>query len=116
MAMKRRVYGEQFKRDSVDLVTEQGYGISEAARNLGINAHMLGRWKCQVQSPSPETGTSRDESSPEQVELKRLHKEIQRLRMEREILKKRWSSLRTSRIEIRLYRGTSADLARCRSV
>ena len=69
-------------------MTEQGYGISEAARNLGINAHMLGRWKRRMQSPSSQPGGSREESSPEQAELKRLHKEIQRLRMEREILKK----------------------------
>lgn len=93
MAMKRRVYTEQFKRDAVELVTEQGYGISEAARNLGINAHMLGRWKRRMQNPSTQPGGGRargsqEEASPEQAELKQLRKEIQRLRMEREILKK----------------------------
>ena len=45
MAEQRRNYGDEFKREAVRLVTEHGYGVSETARNLGINAHMLGRWK-----------------------------------------------------------------------
>ncbi|MBW1913943.1 MAG: transposase [Deltaproteobacteria bacterium] len=30
---------------AVKLVTEQGYKLSEAARNLGIHPGLLGRWK-----------------------------------------------------------------------
>jgi transposase len=45
---KRRQYTEEFKREAVRLVTDHGYGVSEAARNPGINATMLGRWKRQV--------------------------------------------------------------------
>ena len=33
---KRRNYTEDFKRDAVALVTEQGYKVSEAARSLSI--------------------------------------------------------------------------------
>jgi transposase len=35
-ARKRRDYTEDFKRDAVVLVTEQGYKPSEAARSLGV--------------------------------------------------------------------------------
>ena len=35
-------------REAVRLVTEQGYGVSETARNWGINAQMLGRWQRAV--------------------------------------------------------------------
>ncbi len=45
MNTKRRTFSEEFKRDAVKLVTEQGYRISEAARSLGIGANLLGRWK-----------------------------------------------------------------------
>jgi transposase-like protein len=44
-AEKRRNDTEECKREAIRLVTEQGYGGSETARNLGINAHLLGRWK-----------------------------------------------------------------------
>ncbi len=34
---KRRHYTREFKQEAVKLVLEQGYKISEAARNLGIS-------------------------------------------------------------------------------
>jgi transposase len=37
MGKTRKVYSKQFKLDAVKLVTDQGYKVSEAARNLGIN-------------------------------------------------------------------------------
>ena len=37
MTPKRKRYTKQFKIDAVKLVTEQGYKVSEAARNLGIH-------------------------------------------------------------------------------
>ena len=42
---KRREYTEDFKRDAVALVTEQGYKPSEAARSLGIRDNLVRRWK-----------------------------------------------------------------------
>jgi transposase InsO family protein len=38
---KRRNYTEDFKRDAVALVTEQGYKPSEAARSLGIGDNLV---------------------------------------------------------------------------
>jgi hypothetical protein len=35
MSEKRRQYTEEFKQDVVRLVTEHGYGATEAARNRG---------------------------------------------------------------------------------
>jgi transposase len=38
----RKNHTEEFRREAVRLVTEEGYKIAEAARSLGINANMLG--------------------------------------------------------------------------
>ncbi len=43
MTKKRKSYSKQFKLDAVKLVTEQGYNVSEAARNLGVDHNTLGR-------------------------------------------------------------------------
>jgi transposase len=40
----RRNYTEDFKRDAVALVTEQGYKPSEAARSLGVGDNLVRRW------------------------------------------------------------------------
>ncbi len=80
----RRKFSPEFKEDSVKLVTEQGYSIVEAARNLGINATMLGRWKREreyLDNSVPGNPFALKE------ELRRLRKENKQLRMEREILK-----------------------------
>jgi transposase len=42
---KRRNYTEDFKRDAVALVTEQGYKTAEAARSLGIRGNLIRRWR-----------------------------------------------------------------------
>jgi len=84
---RRRNYSNEFKDEAVKLVTEQGYSIAEAARNLGINANLLGRWKKEAEQPAGESTASGDMAAM-QAELKRLRKENKQLKMEREILKK----------------------------
>jgi transposase len=81
---KRRYYTEDFKRDAVTLVTDQGYKISEAARSLGIGASLLRRWRQEFDQGASAAGLSIDERE----ELKSLRKENRLLRMEKEILKK----------------------------
>ena len=81
---KRSSYTEDFKRQVVALVTEQGYKISEAARSLDIGANLLGRWRRQFE----EEATGVRLSGDEREEFKQLRKENRQLRMEKEILKK----------------------------
>jgi len=80
----RRKYTEDFKREAVALVTEQGYKASEAARSLDIGANLLRRWKREFEEEASGNRLSGDERE----ELKRLRKEVRQLRMEKEILKK----------------------------
>lgn len=88
MSKKRRQYTEEFKREAVRMVTERGYSVSETAQDLGIHTNMLGRWKRQANQSSNGAFSSNGHRTAEQEELARLRKEVKRLRMEREILKK----------------------------
>jgi transposase len=88
MTEKRQTYTAEFKREAVRLVTEHGYGVAEAARNLGINAHRLRRWKCQCEAQTKGVFSGKGRLSPDHAELYRLREEHKRLRMEREMLKK----------------------------
>jgi transposase len=80
----KRKYTEDFKREAVALVTEQGYSIAQAARSLDIGANMLGRWKREFEAQASVEALTQDERE----ELKRLRRENRELRMEKEILKK----------------------------
>jgi transposase len=88
MPDKRRTYTAGFKREAVHLVTEQGDTVAEAARNLGLNPHMLQRWKRELVDHEHDAFPGNGRVSPAQEELDRLQAENERLRMERDILKK----------------------------
>ena len=87
MKKKRRKFTNEFKEEAVKLVLEEGYPISEAARNLGIHANLLGRWKREYEDGGKD-GSDPGSSVAMKAELNRLRKENKRLKMEREILKK----------------------------
>jgi len=78
----RRKHSDEFKREAVKLITEGGYSVAEAARNLGVNENLLRTWKKKHELES-ETITE-----DERMEMARLRAENRRLRMERDILKK----------------------------
>lgn len=87
MPKKRKQYTQEFRESAVKLITEQGYHITEAALNLGINASMLGRWKREIES-GWSSGSASASGKDLQSEVTRLRKENHRLKLEREILKK----------------------------
>jgi len=88
MTEKGKHYSKQFKIDAVKLVTEQGYRVSEAARNLGLHHSSLRRWKKQLETDGSQAFPGKGHMTAQKEELHRLRKENKRLRMEREILKK----------------------------
>lgn len=84
MIQKRKHYSKQFKTDAVELITEQGFNVSEAARSLGIHHNSLRRWKRQLESDGNRAFPGKRNLIPEKEELNRLRKENKRLRMERD--------------------------------
>ncbi len=82
---KRRVYTAECKREAVRLVTDHGYGVSEAAHNLGINVTMLGRWKRHAEAQPNGNVGGNGGMSAEHAELLRLRNENKRWQMERDI-------------------------------
>ena len=83
--MPKRKFSREFKLSAVQLVTQQGYSIVQAARSLGIDPSNVRGWVASLGS-APEAAPTRAGSA--QAELRRLRKENARLLMEHEILKK----------------------------
>ena len=79
---KRRSFTEEFKKEAVKLVLEKGYGVTEAARSLGVTESSMRNWVCKYDPVI----SRKDEDL--KAEIKKLKKENDRLRIEREILKK----------------------------
>jgi transposase len=79
-----RKYTQEFKEEAVKLVLEQGYTQKEAGMSLGISPKNISTWVRKVGVKS----SLRPSVLQHENELKRLRKENQQLKMEREILKK----------------------------
>ena len=88
MSEKRRKYTQQFKIDAVLLARQDGMSIAQAARDLGIGEQMLGRWKLQYEQDGAQAFPGSGRLKPEDEELRKLRRELDTVRQERDILKK----------------------------
>lgn len=84
----RRTFTREFKADAVRLVTQKGHRLSQVARDLDLDPKLLRRWREALEQEGEEAFPGKGRLKPDEEELRRLHREIDRLREEREILKK----------------------------
>lgn len=78
-------YPQEFKLQAVRRCLEQERPIAEIARELGIHANLLYRWKAEYltqNEPDKLPGETPEE------EIRRLRRELERVRQERDFLKK----------------------------
>ena len=82
---RRRSFSKEFKLEAVRRVLEEDRGVSEVARELGISPGVLSHWKTDYLvefEPAKLPNESPDD------ELSRLRRELERVRQERDFLKK----------------------------
>jgi transposase len=84
----RKKYSKEFKLDAISLVLDQVYTRAEAAKNLGINTKILGRWINEHETDGGHAFRGNGKLTLEQEEIRHLKEENRRLKMEKEILKK----------------------------
>ena len=80
----RRKFDDEFKKEAVSLVTEQGYSVANAAQAVDVGENNLRRWLSKFESEADSDRLNSDE----RAELNRLRKENKKLLLEKEILKK----------------------------
>ena len=90
---RRRKFSPEFKAEAVRLVTTTDESLSTIARELGVTTTSLRHWTAAARSlrkwveaarPQPRVPLTEDE----RTELTRLRRELRRVEMERDILKK----------------------------
>lgn len=86
--MAKRTFTPEFKIEAVKLVRERGISVSQAARDLGIHLNVMRAWLKAVDKDPKQPFPGPGQQRPEQAEIERLKKEVARLKMERDILKK----------------------------
>ena len=90
---QRRSFTEDYKRQAVDLAASSGRSIGSVAKELGLRDSVLRRW-VEQRGAEPTAAARRPitqatvPSADHAAEIARLQRENERLRMERDILKK----------------------------
>jgi transposase len=84
----RRQFSREFKVEAVKLVTERGVAVAQAARDLDVHETRLRAWMKELAADPQQAFPGKGVMKPEQAEIERLRKEVAKLKMERDILKK----------------------------
>ena len=90
----RREFKEEFEREAVLLLESSSCPLMQVAKEFGIHPSMLRNWRARGHGPAGSAavqaaaGKIMLPASPEQAEIRRLQKELERAQMERGILKK----------------------------
>ena len=87
--MQRQQFDREFKAQAVRMCEQADVPIAQVARELGINVKMLYRWRTEAQQ-AQQTGTTAfpGQGHSSDDEVRRLRRELARVEMERDILKK----------------------------
>jgi len=83
-----RHFSREFKRDAVQLVTEKGMPVRKVARELDIHPNLLHIWKREFLAQGDKAFSGKGRIKPEQAEMRRLRKQLEKVKEERDILKK----------------------------
>src|SRR5262249_61473932 len=86
--MARKTYTRAFKIQAVRMLNDQGLSVAEVARRLGVGENCLRNWRQAARDQGEAAFPGQGNPSPAEDELRRLRAEVQRLKAERDLLKK----------------------------
>ena len=88
MKGRRSLYDKEFKLNTLRLIESGEKSILSISRDLGLSPNTIGNWKKAYREGKLDESTPGIKLKPEEVELRRLRKELATVTMERDILKK----------------------------
>jgi len=102
---RRRTFSREFKLEAVKLVTERGVTVAQAAKDLDVHENVLRKWVRELREAPKEAFPGNGKQTAQDAEIARLRKEVAKLKMERDILKK--AALDSTRRCTPLIQGSS---------
>ena len=88
MAKQQKTYTREFKVEAVQLVKSSGKPMSQIARELGVSDSALYHWSKQLAEEGEQAFPGSGHQSAQEEEIRRLKRELDITRQERDILKK----------------------------
>jgi transposase len=83
----QKTYTREFKLEAVRLVKSSGKPMSQIARELGVSESAISHWCKHLAEQGEQAFAGSGQQTAEQEEIRRLKRELQVTRQERDILK-----------------------------
>jgi len=84
----RKIYDAEFKRQAVELASDPATTDAQIERDLGLYQGALRHWRAELDEDPAHAFPGKGKLRPDDAELRRLRRENEILRQERDILKK----------------------------
>ena len=85
---KRQTFSKEFKQEAVRLLKTTDKPAADLARELGIRRNQLYKWQEQLQAKGKDAFPGKGRRAEKDDEIARLTRELERVKEERDILKK----------------------------
>jgi transposase len=86
--MTKRHFKPEYRQEVAELVLDKKYSVKEAADAMNVGKSTVDKWVHQLRKERDGMTVKASLISPEMRRIKELERENQRLKMEKEILKK----------------------------
>ena len=83
-----RYFSREFKINAVQLVTKKKMSVRKVAEELDIHPNLLQIWKGKFLKEGEKAFSGKGRILPEKAESRRLRKDLEKTKEERDILKK----------------------------
>jgi transposase len=88
MGKIQKTYTAEFKREAVQLAQTSGKSIAQVARELAISDTSIHQWRKELAEHASQAFPGSGHQTAQEEELRRLKRENEVLKQERDILKK----------------------------
>jgi transposase len=85
---KKPNFSPEFRLETAQLVVDNGYTHEDAAKAMGVGYSTIGKWVKQLKEERKGIKPKVSPMTAEQIEIRELKKRIERIELEKDILKK----------------------------
>ncbi len=86
--MAHRKFTKEFRQNAIQLVMEKGMSVGKVARELDVHRNLIHKWRREYLAEGENALAGSGKTNAETAEVKRLQKELEEVKEERDILKK----------------------------
>src|SRR3569833_2649202 len=96
MAKKRKTFSPEFRLEAAGLVVDQGYTVKAACDAMGVSKTSMENWVRQLRQERRGQTPKATAMTPDQRRIQELEKQLRRVELEKEILKKATTHKKTN--------------------